>query len=119
SLLDESKKIRDRLIRLGSGFILGVEARDERQIRCPLGDRFEWHAFKRRGGSHPEAVDRIRQQENLDAACAEPLQMGRSFEASDVVTREIVDRGLVLFERRDVIFQTTPCASRAGSLEAA
>src|SRR5262245_62399691 len=45
--------------------------------------------------------------------------MGRGFEASDVVTRQIVDRGLVLFERRDVVFETSPCARRAGGLEAA
>src|SRR5262245_10752703 len=47
-LLDESKKIRDRLIGLGRGFILGVDAGDERQIRCPLRNRFEWLAVKRR-----------------------------------------------------------------------
>src|SRR5262245_63063203 len=45
--------------------------------------------------------------------------MGRGFEASDVVTREIVDRGLVFFERREVVFETSPCARRARCLEAA
>src|SRR5262249_53334260 len=47
-LLDESKKIRDRLVGLGSAFLLGIEARDKRQIRCPLRDRFERLAFKGR-----------------------------------------------------------------------
>src|SRR5262247_1196130 len=45
--------------------------------------------------------------------------MRRGFEASDVVAREILDLGLVLLERRDVVFETSPCARRAGGLEAA
>src|SRR6516162_3375181 len=45
-VLDQSQKMRDRLIGLGRRFIRGVEARDERQIRCPLRDRFEGLAFK-------------------------------------------------------------------------
>src|SRR5262249_51903875 len=74
---------------------------------------------KGRSRSHPEAVNRIRQQKNLDAACAEAFEMGRGFEAVDVVAHQMIDRGLVLFERRDIVFETSPCARRAGGLEAA
>src|SRR5262249_60946915 len=66
-----------------------------------------------------EAVDRIAKQKPLDAACADPFQMWRGLEAGDIVTREIVDRGLVFFERREVVFQASPCARRARCLEAA
>src|SRR5262245_48495880 len=45
--------------------------------------------------------------------------MRRGFEASDIVAREVVDRGLVRFERADVVFETSPGARRARGLEAA
>src|SRR5262249_28393037 len=45
--------------------------------------------------------------------------MGRSLEPRDVVARQIVDRGLVLLERGDVLFQAAPRAGRPGGLEAA
>src|SRR5262249_61354130 len=74
-----------------------------------------------RGGGRrpPDAVARIRQEETLDAAGGESFQMGGGFEASDVVAHEVVDRGLVRFERREVIFETSPGARRACGLEAA
>src|SRR5262249_23064913 len=97
-----------RLIRLGRAFILGVEARDERQIRCPLRDRFERLAVKGGGRSHPEAVDRIGKQKHLDAAGAEPFQMWRGFEASDVVAQDMVAGGRVRSERPDLVFETSP-----------
>ena len=43
--------------------------------------------------------------------------MRRGFEASDVVTCQIVDRGLILLERSDVFLEVSPCAWRGGGLE--
>ena len=51
-------------------------------------------------GRDPEAVDRIGQQQHLDAAGAEAFELGRGFEPREVVAGEIVDRGLVLLQRR-------------------
>src|SRR5262245_22078828 len=45
--------------------------------------------------------------------------MGRGFRASDAVAHGVVDRGLVRFERRELIFETSPGARRARGLEAA
>ena len=63
-------------------------------------------------GRDPEAVDRIGQQQHLDAAGAESFQMRRGLEAVDVVAREVVDRGLVLLERADIVLQAPPAHRR-------
>src|SRR5262245_41896042 len=45
--------------------------------------------------------------------------MRRGFEASEVLTCQIVDRGLTLLERSDVVLEAAPFACRRRRLEAA
>ena len=76
-VLHESQKVLDRIMQLRRRYLLRVEQRNERQIGRALGHRFERFALEPKASHDPEAVDRVRQQQNLDAAGAEALEMGR------------------------------------------
>ena len=74
---DESEKILDRLGNLGRRICSGIEARNKRKISRALGYRLERLAIKTFARHHPEGVDWIGQQQDLNAAGAKALQMRR------------------------------------------
>ena len=75
--LHESQKVLDRIMQLRRRRLLRIEQRNERQIGRALGHRFERFALEPKARHDPEAVDRVRQQQNLDAAGAEAFEMRR------------------------------------------
>ena len=46
----------------------------------------------------PEAVDRVGEEKHLDATRAEAFEMRGGFETSEIVPRQIIDRGLILLQ---------------------
>ena len=67
-----------------------------------LADRLEGLALETRCGRHPEGVDGISQQQNLDIAGAEPFQLRADGETLGVFAGQIIDRGLVFSQVLDV-----------------
>ena len=99
--LREGEKILDLFFHARRRFRgRGVSAGDEREIRRTLRHRLERLAVERDARHHPKTVHRIGQQQHLDAAGAEAFKMRRSGETADVVAGEVIDCGLIGFERR-------------------
>ena len=79
-------------------FGLVVEQRDQPEIDIALAQRFQRLAaeIERRRG--PERIDRIGQQQHLDAAGGGRFQLGIGLQPLDAVADEIIDLGLVRLE---------------------
>ena len=83
----------------GIALALGLDQRDQRQVRGPLRDRLERLALVIDARRDPEAVDRIGQEQHLDATRPKALQLGRGLQPREIGAGHVVDRGLVLPQR--------------------
>jgi hypothetical protein len=88
--LGEGEEGRHRGVGFWLRLVLGIEARNLREVRRALRHRLERLTFEGRRRRHPEAVDGIGQQQHLDAAGAEAFEIRRGFEPSNVVPGEVI-----------------------------
>ena len=91
---------------------LVVEQRDQTEIDVALAQRFQRLAaeIERRRG--PERVDRIGQQQHLDAARLGRFELRVRLQALDAVADQIIDLGLVRLEVLDILLQRALVARR-------
>ena len=101
-LLEESKQRRD-FARRFLGRLRAFDERDRLDVGRALGDRLERLAFEAGRARDPERIDRIGQQQDLDASRAETLELGARGEPLGVVAGQIKDRRLVFAQAGDVL----------------
>ncbi|EGE60124.1 hypothetical protein RHECNPAF_1700030 [Rhizobium etli CNPAF512] len=77
------------------------------KIRSSLRDGLECLAFELRCIHRPEAVDRVGQQQDFDAARPKAFQLWRCLQLVEAATRKIVDGILAFFRVFDVFSQGT------------
>ena len=78
--------------------------------------RFKRLAIKTQRRPHPEAVDRVGQQQHLDIARLVAFELRAGFGLGGILGGEIVDGGLVFLQARDIVLEAHPAA--LGGLEA-
>ena len=111
-LLEEGEQGRDLAGRLGRG-VRPLDERDRLDVGRALAHRLERLAVESRRGRHPERVDRVGEQQHLDAARLEPFELRARGEPLGVVAGQVIDRRLVLAQSRDILRQR-PVAGRIG-----
>ena len=111
-----AKRVLDGLddgrVLVGRRLLLGrlVEQRHQREIDVALAQRLERLAVEVLRHHRPEGVDRIGQQQHLDAARAGGLELGIGFHPLRALADEIVDLGLVGLEVGDVLLERAQAA---------
>ena len=85
------------LDRIGAGLLglLFVDERDQAEIDFALAQRLERLAFEFLRHRRPEGIDRIGQQQHLDAARLRGLELGIGLQTVEAVAHQIVDLRLV------------------------
>ena len=106
-------RLRCRRRRLGA-----FGKRDQAEIGKALRHRLERLAVEIHARGGPEAVDMIGEQQHLDPARAEALELRRRGEPVEIGPERVIDRGLVVLEAGGIVLERTPFAVRGGRLEA-
>src|SRR5437016_3970244 len=92
--------------------LLVVERRHQAEIDITLAQGLERLAVEvelRRG---PERIDRVAEQQHLDAARAGSFELGIGFEPLRAFADQIIDLGLIFFQIGDVLLERTRLAGR-------
>jgi hypothetical protein len=82
------------------------------KVDLALAQRLERLALEARRHHGPERVDRIAQQQHLDAARARRFELRLDFSRSALSPARIVDLGLVRLEVRDILLERAAGAGR-------
>ena len=94
-----------------------LRQRDFRQVGRALRHRLKRLAVKLRRTHHPEAVDRISEQNNLDPARPETFELRRGFQPGAIVSGHVEDRLLPFLHRRDIVGEAAQPLARTGRTE--
>ena len=81
-------------------------------------DRLERLAVEAERRAHPECVDRVGQDQDLDAAAGEAFQVRAGEDRVGILAERVVDRRLVRPQRGDVVGEAPPFLRRLAGLEA-
>src|SRR5579883_3094670 len=92
-LLEEGEERRDLGRWRFAGWLGALDKRNGFDIGGALRDRLERLAVVPGGGRYPECVDRVGQQQNLDAAGAESFKLRAGLDALQVLAGQIENRG--------------------------
>src|SRR5262249_51797843 len=107
-LLEMSGERRHRALRRRLTALVALGDRNFVEIGGTLRHRLKRLAVIAERRAYPEGVDRIGQDQDLDAAPGEALELRAGEDRLPVVAERVVDRGLVGTERGDVVREAPP-----------
>jgi len=82
-----------------------VDTRDQAKVDVALAERLQRLAFKSSGAEVQNAINRIGQQQDFDAAGRSCSSFGIGFQPLNAVACQKVDLGLIGFQIRDILLQ--------------